>query len=77
MGLVQAELERQGIASVSISLLKEVTKKLQSPRSLFVPFAHGFPLGEPKNSGLQQDILRRMFDIVQLKDCEIPYIEHY
>jgi len=45
--LVAAELERQGIATVAIQLLRRVAEKVRPPRALFVPFKHGFPLDRP------------------------------
>ena len=47
MSLVAAELERRGIPTVVISLLRMVAERLRPPRALFVPFRHGFPLGRP------------------------------
>lgn len=57
VGLVAAELERQGITTVAIQLLKEVAERVRPPRALLVPFAHGYPLGgaDPK---LQHAIIR-------------------
>jgi hypothetical protein len=75
--LVQAELERQGICSVSLTLLKEITKKVRTPKSLFVPFAHGFALEEAHNFPLQQAIIMRMLKIMYLENLQIPYLEDY
>ena len=44
MCLVAAELERQGIATVVIQLLRNVAERVRPPRALFVPFRHGYPL---------------------------------
>lgn len=57
VGLIQAEIEREEIATVSISLLREVTEKIRPPRALFVPYKLGFPLGEPNNAELQHRII--------------------
>ena len=53
VGLVQAAIEREGIATVSITLLREVTSVIHPPRSLFVPFPMGYPLGAPHDPALQ------------------------
>jgi D-proline reductase (dithiol) PrdB len=45
--LVAAELERRGIATVCIQLLREVAEAVRPPRALLVPFRHGYPLGRP------------------------------
>lgn len=47
MGLVAAELERQGISTVAIQLLRQVAEKVRPPRGLWVPFKHGYPLDCP------------------------------
>ena len=47
VGLVAAELERQGISTVAIQLLRRVAEKVRPPRALFVPFLHGYPLDQP------------------------------
>jgi hypothetical protein len=57
VGLVQAALEREGITTVSLSLLREVATIIRPPRTLFVPFPMGFPLGEPNNPELQQRVI--------------------
>ena len=44
MCLVAAELERQGISTVAIQLLRSVAEKVRPPRALVVPFRHGYPL---------------------------------
>jgi hypothetical protein len=55
--LVAAELERQGIATVAIQLLREVTERVRPPRALIVPFAHGYPLGKPNDPALQRQVI--------------------
>jgi len=51
--LVAAELERQGIATVVIQLLRMVAEKVGPPRALCVPYPHGYPLGR-ENDAVQQ-----------------------
>lgn len=58
VGLVSAELEREGIATVCIQLLRRVAEAVRPPRSLLVPFPHGYPLGQPNDPDLQKRILR-------------------
>jgi hypothetical protein len=57
VGLVAAELERQGIATVAIQLLREVAERVRPPRALCVPFRHGYPLGAPGDAQLQHAVL--------------------
>ena len=57
MGLVAAELERRGIATVAIQLLREVAERVRPPRALWVPFPHGYPLGRPGDPAGQRRVL--------------------
>ena len=57
MGLVGAELERQGIATVAIQLLREVAERVRPPRALFVPYPHGYPLGSPGDPDGQRSVI--------------------
>ncbi len=57
VGLIQSLTEKQGIPTVSISLLKEVTRRSEPPRVLFVDRPLGYPLGEAENPGLQTKII--------------------
>ena len=49
VSLAAAELERRGIATIALSLLRSVTETVRPPRALFVPFRHGYPLGLPND----------------------------
>lgn len=73
--LVQAAIEREGIATVSISLLREVTEQLKPPRALFVPFPMGFPLGEPNNADLQHQTIAAALRLLERDD--VPVLESF
>jgi hypothetical protein len=73
--LLQAAIERAGIATVSISLLREVTSALKPPRALFVPFPMGYPLGEPNNSLLQHRIIAAALGLLDRYD--VPVLEEF
>ena len=75
VSLVQAALEREGIATVSLSLLREVTTVLRPPRALFVPFPLGFPLGEPNNPDLQHAIIVAALRLLERDDT--PILEEF
>ena len=57
MCLVAAELERQGIATVALVLLREIAERVRPPRALFVPFRHGYPLDAPGRPDRQHAVL--------------------
>ncbi|MGE0129126.1 MAG: hypothetical protein AB7U82_13700 [Blastocatellales bacterium] len=73
--LLQAAIERAGLTTVSISLLREVTSVIKPPRSLFVPFPMGFPLGEPNNAGLQHRIIAAALRLLERDD--VPVLEEF
>lgn len=73
--LVQAAIERAGIATVSISLLAEVTSILQPPRALHVPFPLGFPLGAPNDPELQHRVIAAALKLLYRTD--VPVLEEY
>jgi len=64
VSLVAAELERAGIPSVVQVFLHEAAEKVRPPRALWVPFEHGYALGEPNNPALQVDVLRQTFALL-------------
>lgn len=64
VGLVSAELEREGIATVCIQLLRLIAEAVRPPRALLVPFPHGYPLGRPNDPDLQKRILGAAFGLL-------------
>jgi hypothetical protein len=77
VGLVGAELERHGIATVCLSLLRHVSERVRPPRTLFVPFAHGYPLGRPGDPGLQTAILRAALRMLEDEEVEAGAIRTF
>jgi hypothetical protein len=57
-------LESHGLATTSISLLREHTEKIKPPRALFVPFPFGHAFGRPDDPALQQRVLRAALDLL-------------
>jgi D-proline reductase (dithiol) PrdB len=55
--LVQRAIEAEGIPTVGISILKEATQQVRPPRSVFLRYPFGHPLGEAFNIGQQRTIL--------------------
>jgi hypothetical protein len=60
VGLVQAELERRGVVTASLTLLPEITRRIRPPRALAVPHPLGYPLGAPDDPARQRAILRAL-----------------
>lgn len=72
MCLVAAELERQGIATVVIQLLREVAERVRPPRALFVPFRHGYPLGTPHDAAVQHAVLEAALRMLEDRTLTPP-----
>lgn len=56
-------IEKSGIPTVSISLLREVTVRVHSPRALVVDRPLGFPLGAPHKIDLQKRIVMAALEL--------------
>lgn len=74
VGLIAAEIERAGIPTVCLMLLREVAEKVRPPRSLVVPFAHGYTLGAPHDAEGQKTIMRQALRLLERSD--VPVIEN-
>ena len=59
VGLIAAELERRGIPTVTLQLLRSIAEAVKPPRGLWVPFPHGYPLHKPSEPELQKRVMRR------------------
>lgn len=57
-------LETAGIATASISMVREHSLKVKPPRALFVPFPFGYALGRPDDPALQHRVLRAALDLL-------------
>ncbi len=57
-------LEAEGIATTSISMVREHTEKTKPPRALFVPFPFGHALGRPGDPDLQHRVLRAALEML-------------
>lgn len=59
------------MATVSISLLKEVTSVIKPPRSLFVPFKMGYPLALPNDAELQLNVIKQGLTLLEKNNTPI------
>jgi hypothetical protein len=75
VSLVQWELERQGIATVSLSVMPDVTHTLEPPRALTVDAPLGAPLGPAHDADRHLTVLRRMLALLPRRD--LPLIEPF
>jgi hypothetical protein len=72
VSLVAAEMERQGITTVVLQLLRLAAERVGPPRALLVPFRHGFPLGQSGDAALQHRIIEAAFTLMELPGRSPP-----
>ncbi len=75
--LVAAELERQGISTVALLLLREVGEAVRPPRALFVPFPHGYPLARPHDPPRQLAVLEAALRVLEDPGAGPPVLAGY
>ena len=66
MGALANYIERAGVATTSISLIREQSEAVNPPRALWVPFALGRPLGSASDPDFQKNVIRAAFDLLDL-----------
>ena len=77
VGLVAAELERRGIATVALQLLREVAQRVRPPRALFVPFLHGYPLDRPGEPACQHLVIEAALELLEDATRQPPVLVDY
>lgn len=77
VSLVAAELERQGISTVVLQLLRGVAERVRPPRALFVPFPHGFPLDKPNALDRQLAVFEAALRIFEDNLATPPVLRDY
>ena len=73
VSLVQAELERRGIVTVSLSVMPDVTRRLGPPRALAIDAPLGAVMGPPHDAAGHTAIVRRMLSLTARID--VPVLE--
>ncbi len=74
VGLVAAEIERRGISTVAIQLLRRAAEKVQPPRALCVPFRHGYPLDAPGDPQRQVAVIEAALRVLEDQNLTPPAI---
>lgn len=71
-------LEREGIPTVSISLIREHSEAVRPPRALWVTFELGRPLGIPDDPPFQRRVVHAALDLLARTDGPLiaDYPEH-
>ena len=67
MGLIQREIEKKGIATIGVSIVREYSEKVKPPRTIFLRWPFGHPFGAPFNTAQQRvvlaEVLRALYTI--------------
>lgn len=77
VSLAAAEIERSGIATVAIVLLRDIAERVRPPRALAVPFPHGFPLDRPNDPARQQRVLDAASALLEEPASQGPLLRDY
>ncbi|MBT5926325.1 MAG: hypothetical protein HOH33_06870 [Verrucomicrobia bacterium] len=77
VSLAAAELEKRGIATVVLQFMKDIALKVGPPRALWVPFPHGFALGNPGDTSGQRKVLNAALSILSKESISPPHLEIY
>lgn len=62
MGLIQREVEKAGIPTIGISIVRQYTEKVKPPRTIFLKWPFGHPLGEAGHVAQQRSVLKKAFE---------------
>jgi len=61
VGLIQRAIESSGIPTIGISIVRRYTERVKPPRTVFLRWPFGHPLGEPFNLSQQRAVLAEAF----------------
>jgi len=64
-GLLQRELERAGIPTISVSTVPELTERVCVPRAVFIQYPFGRILGEAGDRGGQRRVCLDMAELLE------------
>ncbi len=78
MGLIQREIEKSGIPTIAVSILRKFTEEAKTPRAVFLKWPMGHPLGEPGRVDQQKIVLESAFRALrEIKEpgtiIDLPY----
>lgn len=66
MGALGHYIEREGVPTAQLSLIREQTAAIKPPRALWVPFMLGRPFGAPGEPHFQRRVLRALLGLFEV-----------
>jgi hypothetical protein len=57
VGLIQREIEKRGIPTIGISIVRSYSEKVKPPRTVFLRWPFGHPCGEPFKAAQQRVVI--------------------
>ncbi|MCC6393741.1 MAG: hypothetical protein IT167_24295 [Bryobacterales bacterium] len=76
MGLIQSVVERTGIPTVSVTVLREITERVSPPRALFVDRPLGYPLDAANDRAAQRRVIVSALSLLGSEE-ERPFVKEY
>jgi hypothetical protein len=78
VGLLAREIERQGVTTVCLGLVRELAVSFRAPRMLYLHWPFGHALGEPGNVAQQRTVLHDMLSLAAMAPrpglvVDLPY----
>jgi len=78
VGLIQREIEKEGVPTIGVSIVREYSEKVKPPRTIFLKWPFGHPFGEPFNVAQQRVVLAEAFRaLYSIRDAgtiiDMPY----
>jgi hypothetical protein len=75
VGLVQRVLEANGIPTVALSMIPELTRAVGVPRLAGIGYPMGRPLGQPDDADGQRAVLRATLELLATAQGPDTYVE--
>jgi len=75
VGLIQRIVEKAGMATISVSLARDITKTVLPPRAVFPGFPLGHALGFPGQKTQQLQLLRLLLKYLKELDSAGTFVE--
>jgi hypothetical protein len=69
-------LEDEGLPTVAVSVIRLQSERLGNPRSLWVPFELGRPLGTPNNAAFQKHVISSALELLEAPSGPVLLVDY-